>query len=146
MTNDPDIPPNLIRATENLTEEIKKLDTLFPKATALRDELKRLTELGMVSRRMIYGLFGVAAIMLAVIGLLVVLFVRQNSNLTRIEDLSEVQRGGLCPLYSRIIQTDTPENQEIARKQGQNMEERAFYIRVIKKNYVDLRCFELEQR
>lgn len=136
----------LTEAASRLAAEVKALNKSAIKAAELRDELEKLDWRGIVNRRLIYVLIATVVVLVLVISVQVFTLYRQNSNIHRIDDLAQTQRAAICPIYGRFIQADTPQARELARQQGQNLEERAYYFKLIRQSYADLKCVELEDK
>lgn len=131
MTEDSE---SLASAAEELRQMIGQLNSTVTEANNVKDQLQDLTKKSKFNRNLITFVGAGLVLQLAVVVSLIVMGIQLNK-------VIETQRdSALCPLYEIFVQSDTPQNRERAKSQGQDMKERAKAFDIIRNSYQALHC------
>ena len=131
MTDDPG---SLESAAAALQATVGRLEESVRNANDVRDQLSDLVKRSRFNRKLAIVTSCGAVISLVIIIALVAVVVQLRT-------VVQVQRdSALCPLYKIFIESDTPQNRERARLQGQDTEERDRAFSVIRHSYEALEC------
>lgn len=129
-------PGGLDLVAERLRSTIAELSETVKAANDVKAQLDDLVQRSKSNRNLITIVGFGAVLNFIVIIALTYMGIQLNTVIDTQHD------SALCPLYSLFLEADTPANQERARAQGQDMQERERAFIVIRKSYDALRCGE----